>query len=169
MHLLTTNCNDFGVFLEILRLRPGSAQNYITKTLIYFGMYTGDAEPTGHWSNPSRRRRWGDYINSIRTTWNALSPANQQRGSWPRPDGPEMLCRWDMQVVPPDVLVTNYSMLEYMLVRPLEAPIFDATRTWLRTCPNACLTLAVLDEAHTYTGRARHRDRAFDPPPKGAT
>lgn len=121
------------------------------ENLIYFGMYTGDAEPTGHWSNPSRRRRWGDYINSIRTTWNALSPANRQRGSWPRPDGPEMLCRWDMQVVPPDVLVTNYSMLEYMLVRPLEAPIFDATRTWLRTCPNACLTL-VLDEAHTYTG-----------------
>ena len=36
-----------------------------------------------------------------------------------------MLCRWDMQAAPPDILVTNYSMLEYMLIRPIEAPIFD--------------------------------------------
>lgn len=42
-------------------------------------------------------------------------------------------------------------MLEYMLVRPIENPIFEATRRWLESTPDARLTL-VVDEAHTYTG-----------------
>ncbi len=63
----------------------------------------------------------------------------------------EMLCRWDMQAAPPDILVTNYSMLEYMLVRPIESKIFDLTHQWLESIADARFTL-VLDEAHTYTG-----------------
>ena len=51
------------------------------------------------------------------------------------------------------VLVTNYSMLEYMLMRPLERPIFDATRKWLRHNPEQRLML-VIDEAHLYRGAA---------------
>src|SRR5436190_7686700 len=62
-----------------------------------------------------------------------------------------MLCPWDVQAVAPDILVTNYSILEYMLVRPIEADVFRATRKWLAETPGARLTL-VLDEAHTYTG-----------------
>ena len=62
-----------------------------------------------------------------------------------------MLCRWDMQAAPPDILVTNYSMLEYMLIRPIEDPMFQATRQWLAGGEDRALTL-VLDEAHTYTG-----------------
>ena len=62
-----------------------------------------------------------------------------------------MFCRWDMQAAPPDILVTNYSMLEYMLIRPIESPIFEATRTWLEGADDRVVTL-VLDEAHTYTG-----------------
>lgn len=118
--------------------------------VIHFGMYTGDAEPTGHWTNERRRTDWNSYMRAVRNTWAALSPEHQARGSWPRPDSPEMLCRWDMQAAPPDVLVTNYSMLEYMLVRPLEKQIFETTKAWLRR-PNSRLTL-VVDEAHTYTG-----------------
>ena len=41
----------------------------------------------------------------------------------------------------PDVVITNYSMLEYMLCRPQDAPFFG---TALRSL--------VLDEAHLYTG-----------------
>ena len=41
---------------------------------------------------------------------------------------PELFTRHEVQDAPPDVLVTNYSMLEYMLMRPLERPILDATR-----------------------------------------
>ena len=62
-----------------------------------------------------------------------------------------MICRWDMQGAPPDILVTNYSMLEYMLVRPIESEMFERTRAWLDADPSNRLTL-VLDEAHTYTG-----------------
>ena len=49
------------------------------------------------------------------------------------PDDPELLTRHEVLAAPPDVLVTNYSMLEYMLMRPLERPIFDAhpTTGWL--------------------------------------
>ncbi|UQA57434.1 DEAD/DEAH box helicase [Polyangium aurulentum] len=52
---------------------------------------------------------------------------------------------------PPDVLVTNYSMLEYMLMRPIERPIFDETRAWLEEHRDQTFFL-VLDEAHLYRG-----------------
>lgn len=42
---------------------------------------------------------------------------------------------------PPDILITNYSMIEYMLCRPQDAPLFG----------NA-LRVMILDEAHLYTG-----------------
>ena len=38
-----------------------------------------------------------------------------------------------------------------MLIRPIESPIFDATRDWLEGGDDRVITL-VLDEAHTYTG-----------------
>src|SRR5262249_52630015 len=66
---------------------------------------------------------------------------------------PELLTRHEVQEAPPDILVTNYSMLEYMLMRPLERPIFDHTREWLRANPDETLLL-VIDEAHLYRGAA---------------
>lgn len=51
----------------------------------------------------------------------------------------------------PDVLITNYSMLEYMLLRPIEQPLFETTREWLRKDPENQLIL-VIDEAHLYRG-----------------
>src|SRR5665811_1350162 len=70
-----------------------------------------------------------------------------------RPDDPELFTRHEVLENPPDLLVTNYSMLEYMLMRPLERPIFDATRQWLAANPNERLLL-VVDEAHLYRGAA---------------
>lgn len=68
-----------------------------------------------------------------------------------RPEDPELLTRHEVLENPPDVLITNYSMLEYMLMRPLERPIFDATRDWLARHPDQRLLL-VIDEAHMYRG-----------------
>jgi len=51
----------------------------------------------------------------------------------------------------PDLLITNYSMLEYMLLRPIEQPFFDETREWLEADPENELNI-VLDEAHLYRG-----------------
>ncbi|XHB98865.1 DEAD/DEAH box helicase [Nitratireductor sp. ac15] len=69
------------------------------------------------------------------------------------PDDSELLTRHEVQAAPPDLLVTNYSMLEYMLMRPVERPIFDRTREWLADNPDETF-LVVLDEAHLYRGAA---------------
>ena len=52
-----------------------------------------------------------------------------------QPDDPELLTRARSAGRAADVLITNYSMLEYMLMRPLERPVFDATRQWLAGQP----------------------------------
>lgn len=69
------------------------------------------------------------------------------------PNDSELLTRHEVQETPPDLLVTNYSMLEYMLMRPIERPIFDKTREWLESNPDEKF-LVVLDEAHLYRGAA---------------
>ncbi|MES2210080.1 MAG: DEAD/DEAH box helicase [Chloroflexota bacterium] len=67
------------------------------------------------------------------------------------PGDPELLTRHEVLAAPPDLLVTNYSMLEYMLMRPLERPLFDATHDWLAQNPDEPF-LVVVDEAHLYRG-----------------
>lgn len=88
------------------------------------------------------------------------------------PDDVELITRSEVQAAPPDLLVTNYSMLEYMLMRPIERAIFDRTREWLEKNPEERF-LIVLDEAHLYRGAAgaevglllrRLRDRLNIPP-----
>lgn len=69
------------------------------------------------------------------------------------PSDSELLTRHEVLQAPPDLLVTNYSMLEYMLMRPLERPVFDKTREWLEENPDERLML-VVDEAHLYRGAA---------------
>ena len=63
----------------------------------------------------------------------------------------EMVTRWDMVAAPPDVLITNYSMLNVLLMRQLEAPMLEATRAWLENDPSSAITL-VVDELHLYRG-----------------
>lgn len=134
-------------------------RGHLQGNLIYFGRYTSQTEVPGRPHQHWRRRRWNTYQAKIQTGWETMGTDLRRSGGWPRPDGPEMLCRWDMQAAPPDILVTNYSMLEYMLVRPIEAPIFEQTREWLAASKQHVLTL-VLDEAHTYTG-ARGTEVAY--------
>jgi ATP-dependent helicase YprA (DUF1998 family) len=81
------------------------------------------------------------------------------------PDDRELLTRQEMvhgagsrPGHAPDVLVTNYSMLEYMLMRPFERPIFAETKRWLQQ--DGAQLLLVLDEAHMYRG-AKGAEVAF--------
>ncbi len=57
----------------------------------------------------------------------------------------ELVFRDEMRVNPPHILLTNYSMLEYLLIRPEDSPLFDDNRGrhW---------QFIVLDEAHQYRG-----------------
>jgi Lhr-like helicase len=68
-----------------------------------------------------------------------------------RPDDPELLTRHEIQGECPDLLVTNYSMLEYMLLRPIEREIFSKTRDYFEANPGEKFIL-ILDEAHLYRG-----------------
>ena len=57
----------------------------------------------------------------------------------------ERLSREQMRAEPPHLLLTNYSMLEYLLLRPRDIELFDgnARDTW---------RFIVVDEAHVYDG-----------------
>ncbi len=57
----------------------------------------------------------------------------------------ELLSREEMQETPPHFLLTNYAMLEYLLLRPADMVLFDG--------PNAgTWRFIVMDEAHVYDG-----------------
>jgi ATP-dependent helicase YprA (DUF1998 family) len=68
-----------------------------------------------------------------------------------RPEDPELFLRHEAQEGVPDLLVTNYSMLEYMLLRPIERDIFRVTAEYYADHPGERLIL-ILDEAHLYRG-----------------
>lgn len=70
---------------------------------------------------------------------------------FPSVDGSELCSRWDMQATPPDILITNISMLNAMLAREVDGPIFDQTRHWLTTHEDAYFFL-ILDELHLQRG-----------------
>lgn len=57
----------------------------------------------------------------------------------------ELLSRDEMQATPPNILLTNYAMLEYLLLRPRDTSLFDGARadSW---------QFIVIDEAHVYAG-----------------
>jgi len=57
----------------------------------------------------------------------------------------ELVLRSEMRQAPPDILLTNYSMLEYLLLRPDDSPLFD-------DCRGATWRFLILDEAHQYGG-----------------
>lgn len=63
----------------------------------------------------------------------------------------ELYTRTEMQKICPDVLVTNYSMLEYILMRPIEDSFWRKTTDWLNESKDNQLLL-VIDEAHMYRG-----------------
>src|SRR5690606_36691979 len=71
----------------------------------------------------------------------------------PRLDGAEMRSRWDMLDAPPDILITNFVMLNVMLLRDRDRRFFDSTRRWLAEHPQERFTL-VVDELHLYRGTA---------------
>lgn len=69
----------------------------------------------------------------------------------PNDEDAELITRFEMQQFCPDILITNYSMLEYMLLRPREQKIWDDTCKWLSANTENRL-LFIIDEAHMYRG-----------------
>lgn len=71
--------------------------------------------------------------------------------AFPSIDGGELVTRWDMHQRPPDILITNISMLNAMLSRGTEEGMITLTRQWLESDPRNCFTL-VIDELHLQRG-----------------
>ena len=60
-----------------------------------------------------------------------LDEINELKSFFPRLNGAEMRCRFDMQSAPPDIMITNFSMLSIMLMRQIDSPVFEKTKKWL--------------------------------------
>ena len=110
------------VYDQIDRLR-GLLQNYED---IRFGFYTGRT-PEDENSSEGRKQ---------------LAIYKQKYGE---PAKNEVLTRAKMRANPPQILFTNYSMLEYLLIRPTDQSLISAEAL-------KHLRFIVMDEAHIYRG-----------------
>ena len=136
---------------------------------IYFGRYNGATPVAGQEFNaPDTRGHRSPNRDKIEELQNALRKMDDASRAaaahaaevgnddltyfFPRLDGGEMRSRWDMQDCPPDILITNFSMLSIMLMRDADNPVFAKTREWLKR-PDAVFHL-IVDELHLYRGTA---------------
>lgn len=125
---------------QMARLR----QVLINEPRIIFGRYTGE---------------------TLEHTDDALERYRKVFQREPLPN--ELISREQMRNSPPHILLTNYAMLEYLLLRPADNVFFDG--------PDAGhWRFLVVDEAHTYTGAKgiemamllrRLKDRVVDSDP----
>ncbi len=139
-----------------------------TGNRIYFGRYNGVTPVPGHENKEtgkSNKKKKPDKkkidnllkaMQQMEESANAAEQYGEEKGDkevrffFPRLDGSEMRCRWDMQDAPPDILITNYSMLSIMLMRDVDKEIFAKTKAWLEK-PESIFHL-IVDELHLYRG-----------------
>lgn len=151
---------------------------------IYIGRYNGATPVAGdEYDKPNTRgqrnvnkRKLNKLIKSLKevdaaskaSIAYANDPSNEDKDKeeciyfFPRLDGAEMHNRWDMQDNPPDILITNYSMLSIMLMRETDEPIINKTRKWLAAedlpkderedAKKTRIFHLIVDELHLYRG-----------------
>lgn len=103
---------------QLKRLR-----SLLAGTNITFGRYTGDTE---------------EKESKAALKWAEENPMKKRLPN-------EIISREEIRKNPPNILLTNYSMLEYLLLRPKDAPLFgDAFGSKWRH--------VAIDEAHVYSG-----------------
>ena len=119
----------------------------------YFGRYTGLTPVSGH-ENSQKLTKLREQLDKVRRQAEKVYGSEEMRFFFPSTDvdTAEMWSRWDMQSHPPDILITNYSMLNIMLIRDLEQPIFETTKAWLEK--EDSVFHLVVDELHSYRGTA---------------
>ena len=149
--LNSRNANQEGALDWLDRNRKGNR--------FYFGRYTGATPVSGDRNSESVKRRLRTEKKSYQKDWEA---AKEDAKSNPEiiyhlpcmeEDSAEMWDRVSMQITPPDILITNYSMLNIMLMRSAENNIFEETKKWLKESPDHVFHL-IVDELHTYRGTA---------------
>jgi len=94
---------------------------------------------------PEVKITFGRYVGDTRETKRDGEEKFRLNNPGVEPINSELLSREEMRDNPPHILITNYAMLEYMLLRPDDSPFFDGEYAghW---------KFLVLDEAHIYSG-----------------
>ena len=103
------------------------------------GSICDQLEEAGSQFSPTFGQYIGQTPENLRDTWKNAKQREEDRMAG------ELVFRDEMRETPPHILLTNYSMLEYLLIRPDDSPLFDDGRGkhW---------QFVVLDEAHQYRG-----------------
>lgn len=165
---------------QLTRLRKTLSSNEAIEVLdkqangnrIYFGRYTSKSPVTGFLNHPrladdpyefklrkKRMQKLKEELTNVQKYYenakkfDAINVASSERNQYLFPNvlGGELVSRWDMQETPPDILVTNTSMLSIMLSREVDHGVFENTKNWLMSDPEAYFFL-VLDELHLIRG-----------------
>lgn len=124
----------------------------------WFGRYNAVAPVSGTEQSSNKRAELKNRLLKMDRDWGRALASADAEGSdailhyFQNPEGSEMWSRWDMQSHPADILITNYSMLNIMLMRGLEDGIFNRTRAWLEADRSSHVFHLVVDELHTYRG-----------------
>jgi DEAD/DEAH box helicase domain-containing protein len=125
---------------------------------VWFGRYTGSSMGTQRRpASASAAKTIGAELRSYEREYadlvksHAAGRTDIDLSQFIDPRSGEMVTRWDMIAHAPDILVTNYSMLNTMMMRHIEDSIFEQTAQWLNSGPDNVFTL-VVDELHLYRG-----------------
>lgn len=156
---------------------------------ITFARYNSETKVSGHpvainkdgkfVENKSKHQQLKNYLATIRSQHEKLSveilatediAKNNQLMElstfFPSPDGTEIYDRWEMHESPPDILITNFSMLSVMLMRHslgdvggglkdfADSDMIDATKDWLSSDKENNVFHLVIDELHLQRGTA---------------
>jgi len=84
-------------------------------------------------------------ITYARYTSETQTTESQGRKREPNAPDNQLVSREEIVANPPDILITNFAMLEQSLLRPYESPFFDIV-------DEASWRYLILDEAHSYRG-----------------
>ena len=88
---------------------------------------------------------FGSYTGQTKAHYHDALVNYMQLNNQEKPLPNELICRDQMKETPPHLLITNYAMLEYLMLRPADNVFFDSAHApyW---------KFIVLDEAHVYKG-----------------
>ena len=138
-------------------------QDNLNGNRFYFGRYTGMTPVPGNENKTKspnktkinelaeRLKKQDEQQEELKTEKNK-DKKDELQYFFPTIDRAEMRSRWDMQDHPPDILITNYSMLSIMMMREIDEPIFEKTRKWLEKDKENHIFHLVIDELHMYRG-----------------
>ena len=138
---------------QVKRLRKLLCKQKNDSNLVRFGFYTSRTEKIHSKAQETIRRELEGtdrqelislFDETERRRLEKLSVADLVDEAVKKVKKVQAISREEIWISPPQILITNYSMLEHMLMRPKErGDIFEKSKYF---------SMLILDEAHTYSG-----------------